>query len=75
MKRRLLLIALAISPAMGLADSFSSRGAGERRRQRELTEKFREQKNTMQKQQKENPEVKNNKTNKTDVDDRNNPGD
>jgi hypothetical protein len=72
MKRRLLLIALAISPAMGLADPFSG---ADKKRNRELRDKFIEQKNTLQKQYKEKPEAENNKTtetNKTDAGDRNN---
>ena len=75
MKRRLLLMALAISPAMGFADIFSGR---DKKRDRELRDKFIEQKNTMQKQYKEKPEAENNKTTedtKTDPGDHNNPDD
>jgi hypothetical protein len=53
MNRRSLLIALAVSPAMGLADSFSTRGAGDKRRMRELNQQFVEQKNALQEQPKE----------------------
>ena len=81
MKRRLLLIALAISPAMGFADAFSG---ADKKRNRELRDKFIEQKNTLQKQYKEKPEAENNKTTettettettKTDAGDRNNSDD
>ena len=75
MKRRLLLIALAISPAMGFADSFSG---ADKKRNRELRDKFIEQKNTLQKEYKEKPEAENNKTTnttKTDAGDRNNSDD
>lgn len=59
MKRRSLLIALALSPAMALADSFSSRGAGDKRRERELHQQFRDNKSAMQKgelEEKKEPE-------------------
>ena len=69
MKRRLLLLALAVSPAMGIASSFSSKGAGDVRRQREITEKFRENKKVLQDQHKGKPAAETDKTDNTGAED------
>ena len=68
MKRRLLLMAMALSPVMALADSFSSRGAGDKRRMRELEQQFRDNKQAMQ--QGELKEEKQPEKDKTDTADR-----
>ena len=72
MKRRSILIALTMSPAMLFADSFSSRSAGDKRRMRELNQKFREEKKFMQEQQ--GKEKKENDGDKTGEGDRSKSG-
>lgn len=70
MKRRLLLQAMAIFPAMGFAAGIKRQSSSDIKRQREMRDTFHEQKNTLQKQYKEKPEAENNKASKTDADDR-----
>lgn len=75
MRRRLLLKALCIFPAVGFAAGINRKSSTDIQRQREMRDKFHEQKNTLQKQYKEKPEAENNKATKSDPVDQNKPDD
>ena len=75
MKRRLLLKAIVIFPATGFSAGIKRQSSSDIHRQREMRDKFHEQKNTLQKQYKEKPEEKNNQASKADADDQSKPDD